>query len=54
MIKLRNTITGEEVEMTLQQVLEEINRDRSEEWQNYDANDWKEGLETFTEYEVIS
>ena len=28
---------------SLKQILHEINRDRSEEWTDYDATDWQEG-----------
>jgi len=34
-------------------VLKEINRDRSQEWTNYNRYDWKEGLKEFTEYELV-
>ena len=39
--------------MRLDDILEEINRDRSEEWTDYDKTDWREGLEQFTEWELI-
>jgi hypothetical protein len=39
--------------MRLEDILEEINRDRSEEWTDYDKTDWREGLEQFTEWELI-
>jgi len=39
--------------MNLAQILDEINRDRSEGWQEYDKTDWLEGLQVFTEYELI-
>lgn len=51
--KLLNVETNEVVTMTLNEVIQEINRDRSDEWQNYNENDWKEGLEVFTEYKLI-
>jgi len=51
--KLRHTICGELREMTLPKILEEINADRSEGWENYDETDWREGLEEFTDLEVI-
>lgn len=37
----------------VKEVLEEINRDRSNEWTDYNKHDWKEGLEVFTEYELV-
>jgi len=51
--KLKHTICGELREMTLPEILEEINADRSEEWVNYDETDWREGLQDFTDLEVI-
>lgn len=51
--KLLNVVTNKKITMTLNEIIQEINRDRSEEWQNYDENDWKEGLEVFTEYKLI-
>ncbi len=41
------------VEWTVDQILEEINRDRSDEWTNYDKTDWKEGLEHETYFVVV-
>ena len=35
--------------MTLNEILYEINRDRSEHWTPYDASDWREGLFEWTE-----
>ena len=40
-------------EVTLQEILQEINRDRSEEWTDYDDTDWQEGLDMFTEWELL-
>ena len=42
-IKVRDTETGNIFTWTLTQVLEEINRDRSEDWTDYDTSDWCEG-----------
>lgn len=50
-IKIRNTETGEIHDVSLSWILEEINRDRSEEWAPYDKTDWQEGMREFTEYE---
>jgi len=50
---LKNTLDGSVVKWTLPEILEEINRDRSDEWSDYDEWDWKEGLDTFTEYELV-
>tara|TARA_R100001463_G_scaffold41440_1_gene87396 strand:+ start:277 stop:483 length:207 start_codon:yes stop_codon:yes gene_type:complete len=41
-------------EWTLQEVLDEINRDRSDEWTNYDKTDWKEGWNEWVEGEFYS
>ena len=51
--KIRDVEDGSVYNMTLPMVLEEINRDRSDEWMNYDETDWREGLAEFTTYEVI-
>ena len=50
---LKNTETGKTKKWKLSAILKEINRDRSDEWQDYDKTDWKEGLSEFTEYELI-
>ena len=50
---LYNTIDSETVTMTLPQVLEEINRDRSNSWIDCDESDFREGLDQFTEYVII-
>ena len=39
--------TGQKRLMTIPAILDEINRDRSEEWQDYTAADWREGLAEF-------
>jgi hypothetical protein len=44
---------GEIVEWTVAEILEEINRDRSPHWTDYDETDWKEGLDEWTWYELI-
>jgi hypothetical protein len=51
--KIRDVEDGSVYNMTLPMILEEINRDRSDEWTNYDVTDWREGLAEFTTYEVI-
>lgn len=51
MIKTLNTQTNEiKFFNSVEHVLQEINRDRSDEWQDYTIEDWREGLEQFTEY----
>jgi hypothetical protein len=52
--RLRNVFDGESVEWTLDDFLREINRDRSDDWRDYDESDWQEGLEVFTEWELIA
>ena len=39
---------------TLAMILQEINRDRSQDWTPYNETDWIEGLEVFTEYRLVS
>mgnify|MGYP000486364344 FL=1 len=41
-------------EWTLEDILEEINRDRSNEWTPYDETDWKEGWNEWVEGEFYS
>lgn len=41
-------------EWTLECILEEINRDRSNEWTNYDETDWREGWNEWVEGEYYS
>ena len=41
-------------EWTLQDVLEEINKDRSDEWTDYDETDWKEGWNEWVEGEFYA
>jgi len=43
MILVRNIETGLTHTWDMDRVLEEINRDRSEEWQDYNETDWEEG-----------
>jgi hypothetical protein len=46
--------TGEIVRWTLEEVLEELNRNRSEGWIPYDETDFEDALERFTEYTLIA
>lgn len=41
--KIKVIETGEVQDWTLPQILEEINRDHSDEWSAYDESDWREG-----------
>jgi hypothetical protein len=51
--KLKNINTNEIVYLSLEEILNDINRDRSQNWTNYDETDWQEGLEEFTEFELM-
>ena len=51
--KIRDVEDGSVYNMTLDMILEEINCDRSEGWEDYDETDWREGLAEFTTYEVM-
>lgn len=50
---LLNTETNEILPMNVQMILEEINKDRSDQWQPYDEKDWTEGLKAWTQLKVI-
>jgi len=52
--KIRDVEDGSVYMMTLPMILEELNRDRSDEWTDYDETDWLEGLAEFTTYEVVT
>ena len=51
--RIRDVEDGSVYLMTLPMILEDLNRDRSEEWTNYDETDWREGLAVHTLYEVV-
>ena len=53
MIKIINILTKEEKILTLQQVIELINSDRSDDFTPYDENDWVEGLEYMTDWKLL-
>lgn len=44
---------GEVVTMTLKELLEYINEDRNSEWQDYNAEDWGEGMSEWTDLEIV-
>lgn len=46
--------TGEIQQWTLDAILEEINRDRSSKWTNYDESDWEDGWDEWVEGEFYS
>jgi hypothetical protein len=41
--RIKEIETGEVHDWTLSEILQEINRDRSDEWSAYDESDWREG-----------
>tara|TARA_Y100000385_G_scaffold107281_1_gene111356 strand:+ start:2621 stop:2803 length:183 start_codon:yes stop_codon:yes gene_type:complete len=49
MIKLKDIDTGAIYFWSLNKVIQEINRDRSENWINYDQSDWREGWDEWVE-----
>ena len=49
MYKVKDLYDGKVHEWTLQEVLEEINRDHSDDWVPYDESDWEEGWENWCE-----
>ena len=53
MITLLNIETDEQVTWTLEQVLIEINRDKANGWKDYDESDWREGIEYFTQWQLV-
>jgi hypothetical protein len=46
--------TGEIQHWPLAAILEEINRDRSAKWTDYDESDWQEGWDEWIEGEFYS
>jgi hypothetical protein len=50
---LLNVNTKEVEIMTVDEIIENINSDRSESWTPYDMSDWQEGLRDFTEYIIL-
>lgn len=58
-IAVKNVNTGEIVNFTTSELLDDINRDRSQDWRDYNRKDIStlDGLKdalTMTEYELIS
>lgn len=53
MREILNVETGEILKMSTSDTLKEINRDRSNEWTDYNETDFKEGLEHFTEFTYL-
>ncbi len=50
---LRNKETAKVVCWSISEILEEVNRDRSDTWSDYNEADWKDGLTNWTEYEIV-
>jgi len=47
--KVKDLNTNKVSDWTLADILSEINRDHSEEWEAYDATDWREGWDEWAE-----
>jgi cobalamin biosynthesis Co2+ chelatase CbiK len=50
---IRDIEYGTTFTMSLKEIIEEINRDRCEDWLDYDETDWREGLRLFTTWEIV-
>lgn len=50
---VRDIASGEALTWTLTDILQEINRDRSDEWTPYNASDWEEGWNQWVDYYTI-
>ena len=50
---VRDIASGEALTWTLTDILQEINRDRSDDWTPYDASDWREGWDQWVDYYTI-
>lgn len=46
-------LAGKVLHWTMEQILNEINRDRSDDWTAYNETDWREGLTEWTWFEPI-
>jgi len=53
-IQVKDLETREVYRWTIDQVLQEINRDRSENWINYDKSDWREGWDEWVEGDCLT
>ena len=54
MVRVLNLETKAVENWSIEEVLKEINRDRSEMWQDYDSSDWREGWLEFVEGDFYS
>tara|TARA_R110002020_G_scaffold227126_1_gene437745 strand:- start:151 stop:345 length:195 start_codon:yes stop_codon:yes gene_type:complete len=52
--KVKDIETGKVLKWSLSKILREINRDRSEDWTDYDVSDWREGWEHWIEGDVYT
>jgi hypothetical protein len=51
---VQDTQTGKKFVWGLRRVLKEINRDRSENWTNYNKTDWTEGWSQWVDgYKIV-
>ena len=51
---VQDTQTGKKSVWGLRRVLKEINRDRSEDWTNYNKTDWTEGWSQWVDgYKIV-
>lgn len=57
MYKVKNLATNEVEDWSIEQILEEINRDHSEEFTEYTEDDWQDGwnawIEGYGYYELV-
>lgn len=53
-IQIKVLETGEIKQWSIHRVLEEINRDRSSRWTDYDESDWQDGWDEWVEGEFYS
>jgi len=51
---IKDIMSGATYEWTIRDILNEINRDRSYEWTNYNETDWREGWDEWIEGEYLS
>ena len=47
--KIKDVETGKIFTWSLAKILHEINRDRSEDWTDYNVSDWREGWDHWIE-----
>jgi len=52
-LKFINVDTKEICDFTVDEMIEEINRDRSGTWSDYNKHDWKDGMVNFTNWRKL-